>query len=271
VLVNGRQLRENEKLVLALCFKPASTYDKAEKWPLPLNNSSSIWKTAGFSLATRSKTLSRPRQLPKTLKDLARELVKQKKLTKFQAEEVYRGKGKSLVPGNYVLMEKIGVGGMGQVFKAGHSSMDRFVAAGRVDCGQFVPLRLVLCRQFFPLTVQIRIFCVGLGADGDVFARSHRHGTGDKARHPGNQNVAGCGMCGRHADHQARRGHDAVIGSQDGSAQPTNPIRAVSLSVLHEHTEVLLWTILADFGEATKSHQVHLPRDGECDSEGDRD
>ena len=69
-----------------------------------------------------------PKGSPKDAEDLARELVKQKKLTKFQAEEVYRGKGKSLVLGNYVLMEKIGAGGMGQVFKARHSRMDRFVA-----------------------------------------------------------------------------------------------------------------------------------------------
>ena len=59
---------------------------------------------------------------------LARELVRQKKLTKYQAEEVYRGKGKSLTLGNYLLMEKIGSGGMGQVFKAEHRRMKRIVA-----------------------------------------------------------------------------------------------------------------------------------------------
>jgi len=69
-----------------------------------------------------------PKGSPKDAEDLARELVKQKKLTKFQAEELYRGKGKTLVLGNYVLMEKIGAGGMGQVFKARHRRMDRLVA-----------------------------------------------------------------------------------------------------------------------------------------------
>jgi serine/threonine protein kinase len=69
-----------------------------------------------------------PKASPKDATDLARELVRQKKLTKFQAEEVSKGKGKSLVLGNYVLMEKIGAGGMGQVFKARHRRMDRFVA-----------------------------------------------------------------------------------------------------------------------------------------------
>jgi hypothetical protein len=59
-----------------------------------------------------------PKGEPKDAEELARELVRKKKLTKFQAEEVYRGKGKALTLGNYVLMEKIGAGGMGQVFKA---------------------------------------------------------------------------------------------------------------------------------------------------------
>ena len=56
-----------------------------------------------------------PKSEPKDAEELARELVRRKKLTKFQAEEVYKGKGKSLVLGNYVLLEKIGAGGMGQV------------------------------------------------------------------------------------------------------------------------------------------------------------
>ena len=69
-----------------------------------------------------------PKGEPKDAEDLARELVRKKKLTKYQAEEVYRGKGKSLTLGNYVLLEKIGAGGMGQVFKARHRRMDRIVA-----------------------------------------------------------------------------------------------------------------------------------------------
>ncbi len=46
----------------------------------------------------------------------------------FQAEAVYRGRGKSLIRDNSVLLEKIGQGGMGQVFKARHRRMDRIVA-----------------------------------------------------------------------------------------------------------------------------------------------
>ncbi len=59
---------------------------------------------------------------------LARELVKQKKLTKFQAEQIHAGKGKSLTLGNYVLLDKLGEGGMGMVLKAYHRRMERTVA-----------------------------------------------------------------------------------------------------------------------------------------------
>jgi serine/threonine protein kinase len=69
-----------------------------------------------------------PKANPLNAEELARDLVRQKMLTKYQAEEVYRGKGKSLVLGNYLLLEKIGSGGMGQVFKARHRRMDRLVA-----------------------------------------------------------------------------------------------------------------------------------------------
>jgi len=69
-----------------------------------------------------------PTASPKDAEELARELVRQKKLTRFQAEEIYKGKGKALALGNYVLMKKIGAGGMGQVFKAEHRRMHRMVA-----------------------------------------------------------------------------------------------------------------------------------------------
>ncbi len=59
---------------------------------------------------------------------LARELVRLKKLTKFQAEQLYAGKGNSLTLGNYVILDKLGQGGMGVVLKAQHKRMARVVA-----------------------------------------------------------------------------------------------------------------------------------------------
>ena len=60
--------------------------------------------------------------------ELARELVRRDVLTSFQAEEIFHERGKSLLLGNYVLLERLGTGGMGQVFKARHQRMDRIVA-----------------------------------------------------------------------------------------------------------------------------------------------
>ncbi len=67
-------------------------------------------------------------QQPSDGEQLARELLKQKKLTRFQAEQIYSGKGKSLTFGNYVILDKLGQGGMGMVLKAEHQRMKRIVA-----------------------------------------------------------------------------------------------------------------------------------------------
>ena len=60
--------------------------------------------------------------------ELARQLVRQKKLTAYQAQEIYSRRGKSLVLGNYVILDKLGQGGMGLVLKAEHRRMERVVA-----------------------------------------------------------------------------------------------------------------------------------------------
>src|SRR5262245_60680895 len=59
---------------------------------------------------------------------LAAELVLRGWLTKYQADQLLCGNGKSLVLGQYVLLERLGEGGMGQVFKAHHRLMRRVVA-----------------------------------------------------------------------------------------------------------------------------------------------
>ena len=100
---------------------PTPAWGKLEKFVKQLEDSGIV---AGDTL----KEFLPPKSEPKDAEELARHLVRQKKLTKFQAEEVSKGKGKSLVLGNYVLMEQIGAGGMGQDFKAEHRRMKRIVA-----------------------------------------------------------------------------------------------------------------------------------------------
>ncbi len=61
-------------------------------------------------------------------KELAQELCRQGKLTRFQATAVYQGKTRGLILGNYVILDLIGKGGMGHVYKALHRKMRREVA-----------------------------------------------------------------------------------------------------------------------------------------------
>lgn len=65
---------------------------------------------------------------PSDSAELARLLVKKKSLTAYQAQQIYRGKGNSLTLGNYTILDKLGEGGMGMVFKAEHRRMERVVA-----------------------------------------------------------------------------------------------------------------------------------------------
>ena len=95
---------------------------------VPLEKFVQQLEDSGIVAGETLKDFLPPKASPQSAEELALDLVRQKKLTKFQAEEVSKGKGKSLVLGNYVLMEKIGAGGMGQVFKAEHRRMHRIVA-----------------------------------------------------------------------------------------------------------------------------------------------
>lgn len=60
--------------------------------------------------------------------ELARELIRHERLTLFQASSVFEGAANELVLGNYILLDKLGEGGMGMVFKAEHRRMKRLVA-----------------------------------------------------------------------------------------------------------------------------------------------
>jgi len=68
------------------------------------------------------------RGVPKSPEHLAKDLVKHNYLTKLQAAAVVKGKTRNLIFGDYIVIDKIGSGGMGQVFKARHKPTRKLVA-----------------------------------------------------------------------------------------------------------------------------------------------
>src|SRR5436190_1580576 len=60
--------------------------------------------------------------------EVGRQLITKGWLTPFQVNQVLQGRGRSLLMGPYLLLERIGSGGMGEVFKARHTRLQRLAA-----------------------------------------------------------------------------------------------------------------------------------------------
>lgn len=78
-------------------------------------------------------------QSPHAVEDVAGLLIYSGKLTQFQAAAICRGETQGLVLGEYVLLDTLGKGGMGVVFKARHRRMDRMVALKTLPSGIVKP------------------------------------------------------------------------------------------------------------------------------------
>lgn len=76
----------------------------------------------------RSVLRQRHAAAPLTSSALAQELLRRNKLTTFQLRLVLEGRGQELALGKYLLLDQIGAGGMGDVYRARHRQMNRIVA-----------------------------------------------------------------------------------------------------------------------------------------------
>jgi serine/threonine protein kinase len=59
---------------------------------------------------------------------LAKDLIRQQKLTRFQASVIFKRQSRGLRFGDYIVLDKIGSGGIGQVFKAENRKTGQMVA-----------------------------------------------------------------------------------------------------------------------------------------------
>jgi serine/threonine-protein kinase len=93
------------------------------------------------------------KHLPRTTRGrvVARALVESGHITKFQAELLLIGRTDGFTLGQYRILEQIGKGGMGRVFKARHQTMNRIVAL-KVLAPQLV--KTDRARQLFQREVQ---------------------------------------------------------------------------------------------------------------------
>ncbi len=100
---------------------------------MPISLDQFVRRIAGSSLMTADEVAALIDSLPADKKpqdadQLTRGLVRQKKLTAYQAKEIYASRSRSLVLGNNVILDKMGQVGMGLVLKAEHRRMERLVA-----------------------------------------------------------------------------------------------------------------------------------------------
>jgi serine/threonine protein kinase len=92
---------------------------------LPIIRDSGVLSDRVFA-EIKAKVLSG--DYPYDAQALARRLVEEKLLTDYQSQRFLKNKSHGLVVGRYVILDRLGAGSMGRVYKAQHQMMERIVA-----------------------------------------------------------------------------------------------------------------------------------------------
>lgn len=115
-----------------------------------------------------------PEKRPREAETLAGELVRDEKLTRFQATMLLDGKGDRLLLGDYLLSDKIGEGGMGQVVKAVHRARGQ-VAAVKVLRVEWLESRTAVQRFHQEVEVATRLKHENIVATYDAGVQDGTH------------------------------------------------------------------------------------------------
>ena len=104
-----------------------------------------------------AKTLNRiPPGTHRSTRSLARALVMQGALTRFQVECLLRGQGKRLRVGNYIVEELLGEGGMGKVYRGRNVRVNKQVAIKEMSANPATnPIALRRFQREIRLTAQV--------------------------------------------------------------------------------------------------------------------